>query len=639
MLVRIAAPVFLALGFALYAPSLGVPFVWDDSSAIAKNPNVRVLWPLSEAMSAPPTAPVAGRPTTSLTLALSYAAGGMSPASFRVGNLAVHILTGLALFGVVRRSLASPRLPARSAGEIDALAFACALLWLVHPLGSEVIGYVTQRSDALMSLFLLLTLYASMRAQSAPSPAWARRWQLAAVAACALGMGSKEVMVVAPVVVLVHDQVLFAGTFGAALRNRPALYAGLAATWALLAILVLTGPDYQTMRMGFSLGVSPIDYLLAQGIVISHYLRLVVWPVQQILDYGDYAPVTLAESVLPSLWVAACFVASVFAYASGWRRDLRARMAIGFLGLCFFAILSPTSSVVPVVGEVGAERRMHLPLAAPLLMIVLGGTSLLRERIGRAGLVAGVAICVLALSAATVTRMRDYRTTIDLWTTVVERVPRNPRGFLVLGNALRDAGRRAEAIAHFRQALRLKPDYIEAQNNLGSALYAAGEFDEAVALFEVSVEAMPGLPYLHHNLGRALVKVGRFEAAIEALRHEMSLQPVYTPAMRDVAWILATHPRAALRDSSEAVRIARRAAELSDAGGDAAVLDALAAAYASAGRFEDAVATAERALARLAPSGWEAVAVRARLALYRAERVFEADAGTAGAPLWLGPLH
>ena len=111
------------------------------------------------------------------------------------------------------------------------MALAAALVWELHPLNTEVVNYVSQRTESLMALCCLLTLYAAIRAAAHPER-WG--WRAASIGACAIGMASKESMVTAPVLVLLYDRVFLFPSFKTALRERAALYAGLAATWAVL---------------------------------------------------------------------------------------------------------------------------------------------------------------------------------------------------------------------------------------------------------------------------------------------------------------------------------------------------------------------------------------------------------------------
>src|SRR2546425_11734408 len=137
--------------------SLAGVFVFDDGPAIADNPHIHHLWPLSTAMAAPPDSTVSGRPIVSLTLALNYA---LTPDlwGYHAVNLAIHVLAALTPFGIVRRTLATGGRHV-SDTSLTPLALCIALLWAVHPLQTSAVTYVVQRAESLMGLFSLLTLY------------------------------------------------------------------------------------------------------------------------------------------------------------------------------------------------------------------------------------------------------------------------------------------------------------------------------------------------------------------------------------------------------------------------------------------------------------------------------------------------
>ena len=139
---------------------------------------------------------------------------------FHAVNLLIHLLAALVLFGVVRRTLLTSSLKEQFGGAASGLAMAVALIWAVHPLLTESVTYLTQRTESLMGLFFLLTLYCAIRGASSGHP-W--RWYAVAIAACALGMGAKEVMATAPIVVLLYDRCFLSGSFREALPPAAAL--------------------------------------------------------------------------------------------------------------------------------------------------------------------------------------------------------------------------------------------------------------------------------------------------------------------------------------------------------------------------------------------------------------------------------
>jgi tetratricopeptide (TPR) repeat protein len=222
-----------------------------------------------------------------------------------------------------------------------------------------------------------------------------------------------------------------------------------------------------------------------------------------------------------------------------------------------------------------------------------------------------------------------------------------------LGTAQTKAGRLEEAAAEYRQALQIKPDYAAAHNNLGSVLSSQGRLDEAIQQYREALRADPGYAAGHNNLGNALVRRGdagealpHFLAAlrvspdyrdahynighayalrgeradaIEHFRQVVRLEPDWAPGLSELAWLLATAPEDALHDARQAVRLAEHAADMTKR--DARVLDVLAAAYADAGLFDRALATAEAALG-LMPADPLAGDIRHRQLLYRAHQAY-----------------
>ena len=193
-------------GLAAYHNSFTGAFVFDDLPSITENITIRHLWPLTGPLTPPHGGglTVEGRPLINLSLALNYAVGGLNVWGYHAFNLAVHILAALVLYGIVRRTLLTERLRGRFGNAAAGLALAVALIWVVHPLQTEAVTYIVQRAESLMGLCYLLTLYCFMRGAV---PGATKLWQVGAVAACAMGMASKEVMISAPIIALLYDRV------------------------------------------------------------------------------------------------------------------------------------------------------------------------------------------------------------------------------------------------------------------------------------------------------------------------------------------------------------------------------------------------------------------------------------------------
>jgi len=496
-LVPAAALAVAAAVAAVYARGLGGAFLFDDLGSVTGNPT---LGSLAGAWRPPAGTTVSGRPFLNLTFALNHRVSGEAPWSYHALNLLIHAAAALLLLGIVRRTLLRPATRPRTEAAALALAGAVALLWALHPLQVDAVGYVVQRAESLMGCLYLATLYCVIRA-AAPG-ASRRGWTVLAVAACLLGMATKEAMVTAPVVILLYDRTFLAGSFREAWRRRRRLYLALGATWIPLAFLV-AGTQGRGGTAGWESGVSPSAYAMAQLKVIFLYLKLALWPHPLVGDYGRIFPTTAAQ--------AAAGGAALLALLGATGILLIRRPALGFIGAWFFLILAPSSSVVPVATEVMAEHRMYLPLAAVVVLVVLGLRAALRPRAVLAGVVLSLAA---GLGLLTARRLAAYAGPEAFWTDVVSKVPDHAGAWNNLGQLAARRGDPAEAAADYGRALALAPSYASAHLGLGRALVAQGRPDDALPHFTAALRFRGREPAVRVEYGRALVAAHRpYDAA------------------------------------------------------------------------------------------------------------------------------
>ena len=545
---RWLAPAGLVLALVLaYANTLHAPFLFDDAGAVLHNPTIRRLDSL--AIFSPPAdgSTTTGRPVVNASFAFNYAVSGENVWSYHALNLAIHAAAALTLLGLLRRTLAA--LPhTLPAVHRESAAFVATALWALHPLQTESVTCIAQRTESLCGLFYLFTLYAFARGGAVLQPASenaagraeashglapaSRTWLVLSVLACALGMATKEVMVTAPVLVFLYDRTFFARSFAAAWRARRGYYVALAATWLGLLALLFLGSGARGASAGFGLGVTGWTYLLKQGEAVLLYLRLAVWPYPLVLDYG-----TAVGSAGPFFLVQGFAVVALLA-ATGWA--LVRRPVLGFGGAWFFLILAPSSSVVPLVTQTMAEHRMYLPLAA----IVAPGAVALFVRVGaRAAWVLGGA--VLLGGAATIARNADYREVVTIWAETVRRRPDNPRAHHNLALALHHGGRAAAAHAHFARAVALDPAYVVGHYNWGVALLADSRVAEATAAFGTTVRLAPDHADAHRQLARLAEHRGRLADAENHFNAVLRLAPDDLDAHRRLGLLLARAERLA----------------------------------------------------------------------------------------------
>jgi tetratricopeptide (TPR) repeat protein len=547
---RLIPLVLLGAGVAVYWNSLAGAFLLDDHSWIVDNPQIRRLWPPWHAMAGN------SRPVVQLSVAVNYALGGLNVRGYHALNLIFHLLAGLVLFDLLRRTLQSERLRARYGPAAPWLAMSIALIWIVHPLETESVTYVIQRAESLMGLFFLLTIYGGVRGARSSRPL---AWYALAVVTCSLGMASKEVMVVAPLVMLLYDRIFLAASFADAFRRRWGLYLGLAAGWVLLGVLLATRLPEQQIDLVARL--PPWRYALTQAGVIVHYLRLAVWPDPLILDYAWPPVQTVSSALLPALMLLALLAGTLVAL----RHHHHYCLWLGFWGAWFFLILAPTSSLFPIA-DLAFEHRMYLPLAGVIAIIVVGvheGLGLLARGTGTPPALRrwmGALLTVAAVSAlgcATVERNEDYRSEVKIWHDTVMKRPGNPRAHLNLGFALQRQGDLDGAIERYRETLRLKPDYAEAHNDLGSALERKGRDAEALPHLEMAVRLNPLYALAYNNLAIVLAHEGKIEEAIVRFTQALRVKPDFALAHGNLAIVLADQGRLeeAIAHLSEVVRL------------------------------------------------------------------------------------
>ena len=641
------AAALVAITCLAYAPALEAPFQFDDLASITGNASIRSLWPVSVPLHPPPRAAVAGRPVVNYSFALNYALneglgidqrpdpdGPRKTLGFHLANLLLHLASGALLFGILRRTLRGARLAQEWASSADAMAAMIVSVWLLHPIQTEAVNYVVQRTELLVSAFYLGTLYAAIRAWEAGTSRATTVWYAAAVTACLLGMGSKEVMVTAPFTVLLYDRAFRSGSWRESLSVRSGrllFYIALAATSAWSIFHVLSGS--RAGSVGFELGVSWYRYLYSQAWAIAHYLRLVFVPAGLTFDYGQ-DPVAGLRGVPGLILLGGLGIATLVA----WTRA----KPLGFIGAWFFVILAPSSSFVPIRTEIAAERRLYLPLISVVVLLAVGLTRLRRrmsegaprERrwwhtLARKDLRwAGAGLC-LVLAVLTFQRSRLYADPEALWSDAVAKAPRNPRAYDHLAAALlrRRPPALREAEAALRQSIAIDSTYLPAWPDLAAVVAEQGRLGEARRILERAVASNPNdvrtverlgnllvvmgepaaaLPHLERvaaeaatdddllALGTAYTELGRPDDAAKVLRRALALNPARADVMSYLGSVLTDQGRAA-----EAVPILEEAARIDASSGF--TWAALSVAYAEAGRTREAAAAASSAGASGSP--------------------------------------
>lgn len=496
------AGLVVAAAWAAYSNSFAGPFLFDDIARIAHDPKIRSAWPPWPILNS------TNRPLAMITFTWNYAAHRYDVAGYHIANLVIHVLAALTLQGIVRRSwlLLHPDDQWSAVG----LSASVAMVWAVHPLNTQAVTYIVQRLESMMALFYLLTLYGFIRAQQSR---FRYGWYLFSVLCCVIGMGCKEVMVTAPLVVLWYDRAVVADSWRTLARQRWFYYLLLAATWAVLAWAMLHFQgDYRSGALLSVKDVGPWVYLTNQAAVITHYLQLAFVPFNQCAYYAWPVEHSLLK-LLPYLLLISGLLA-----VSLWLSFRKP--ALGFVAMSFFITLAPTSSIAPII-DLAFEHRMYLPLTAVVTVacLLVGRalgmlkTSNQSSRLRYA--VASVLLLGVVTSLALTTHARNevYISAEAFWKDVTVKAPENVNGWLGLGSAYAEEHDNEAAESCFLKALELAPDKARPQATYAGLLITYGKYAEAAELLQKAGQSEPNLVEYVINQGLLLSVTGKFAEA------------------------------------------------------------------------------------------------------------------------------
>ncbi|MFM6129468.1 MAG: hypothetical protein ACKPBV_12150 [Sphaerospermopsis kisseleviana] len=502
---------YVAAAWFVYGRTLDAPFLLDDQAAIQFNEAIRTVWPPWVALNPPPAdVSFARRPVTNFTMALNYALGDLRVEGYRVFNLLLHATNAFLLFLLVRVALV------RSTNVSAVAAFWTALfsglVWTIHPVATSAVHYVIQRMELVVAFGFLLMCWAQLRSIDAAHP---RRWLGLAVFACLIGMGGKETMALAPILAVLLDRCATAWTWREQWRQRGYYYGLLAATWIWPAMRLISfsadgvfGADLE-FRWRYFLTV-------AEGVI--RHATLVVWPQDQVFDYGTRLVGELGDVALQFFAVT---VAAGFVFWGLHRRSIAA-----WAGAVAFGILLP-SWINLVPGQPVSEHRFYLP-SGMLIALLCGGVGVWcahRASLQRPAVALAI---IVSLSFAWIGRDRAslYADPAALMRADVTAWPRSDRGHMNLGLVLESREDYPAAARQYELAMMGRPELANWRPVIALARLKmrAGDRDGAVALAAdafrrvLSLEGAPDLPGLIRVLIPSFRSAGGLDATLPLLR-------------------------------------------------------------------------------------------------------------------------
>ncbi|HEX4638591.1 MAG TPA: tetratricopeptide repeat protein [Chthoniobacterales bacterium] len=624
----------IALVWIVFGQTLGHDFVnYDDKVYVYGNPLVSsgFSWPHA-ARAFVDKYTNNWHPLTLISHMIDCQLFGLQPAGHHFTNVLLHSIATIQLFLWLRNLT----------GRFWSCAFVAAL-FAVHPLRVESVAWIAERKDVLSAVFFFLTLIAYAR--YARAPALGRYLLTSILFAC--GLMSKPMLVTVPAVLLLLDywplnRVTDTKSFWKLFREKIPLFAlSAGASAAAVALQVHASNSVGQLPLLWRVENALVSYVI--------YIWKFVWPHDLAVFYPH------PDDRLP-LWqviLAATFLAVITLIVWKLRRT-RPYLLVGWLW--YLVMLLPVIGVVEVGLQGHADRYTYLPQVGLCLMVVWGISDLLKTfnaqqstpndqlktldstlGVGRWAL--GVFCCAIvgALALCAHAQVSYWRNSETLWTRALAVTKDNDvaltnlgtlyadrgqfdralsyfeRALAIrsssehrhysmslaliqnsIGNALARQGRLAQATAHLREAVQLRPDYPDGHYNLGTALFQQGDLDGAIAEWRTMLSMRPDDAGVHTSLGNALAQKGLLSEAADHYEKALQSDPDSVLALNNLAWVMSTGPDDSLRNNEIALKLALKANQLSQEN-NPVFIRTLAAAYAQAGAFDKALQIAKRA--------------------------------------------
>lgn len=668
--------VLAALTMGVYLPVRTHDFIfYDDPQFITENPQIRsgLSWPTVRYAF---TQPVVGNwhPVTTLSHALDCELFGVEPGAHHLVNVFIHCVNTGLLFLLLRhfvcrgyslgfltssergshhrgRSTSDP-------GDSQAgtwLSAIGALVFAWHPLRVESVAWVAERKDLLSALFFLLTIWlyvsyvengrtlpfaAAGRGDERTDSARLRNWRvrlaayLAALLCFAFGLMSKPMVVTLPFVLLLLDfwplQRVELGEFRAqlpiirwlVLEKIPFFL--LSALDCLITLRVQAGAGAMQMVEN----ISWADRLANAMTSYVRYLGKFFWPTNLAIIYPHPSKHYFLSDRWPG-WEIACAGLLLVLITILCFIQARKRPYLLFGWFWFLGTLVPVIGLVQVGEQAMADRYTYIPLIGPAISLIclVVDTVLARwpKTAVRQSALAGFLV-LASLVVLTRHQLAYWRDTTTLFEHALAVTADNPSAQFALGVGLENQGDVRKAMVRYRVAVSIDPQYGKAYYNMGQALRKQGLWREAVEAYLTAIRTMPNDLPAQLNLASALPHLGQNSEAITHFDRALELDPDSLEALNNLAWLLSTCPEPETRNGSRAVQLAERGCALTHSKAPF-MLGTLAAAYAEAGRFGDAVLAGEQAAARATDLGDLALAARNRelVELYRARKPYREE--------------
>lgn len=487
------------LTLVIYANVFNAPFHFDDLSFILENPHVRSFRDLFTLDMGTDTRKF----LTFFTFAVNFRISPYSPLLYRLVNIFFHVMTAFIFAGALRYLFQAPFFRKNNMLNFDHLAWGAAFIFCVHPLQTDSVTYIWQRSEVLSGFFYALVLMCYWRGRVENN--W--RFIVYAAAFFFTGLYAKGSVMSAPLLIG-FSEAMFFGTGKLSIKNIRAFV--LTVFSLILCAIVL---DKTLFQVSFT---ADWRYFYTQCLVLWKYLQLTIFPIGQSVDHGFVWAETLWS---PMVFLGFSGLLIIFAMIL----CLASQYRIACFGAAwFFIYLLPTSSVIPLLTPI-FEHRLYFSLAGFGLM-----TSVIIWRLSGRNFKnywIALSVIILAFSTTTIFRNQVWQTRTGLMEDAIRKSPNYMRPYFTLGSYYIFEKRFLEAEKMFSKCIELNPHLADAYNNLGVLLAQRGERQEAIELYQKSVENNPKFIDAYLNLSRYYYSVGRMDIAWQWISKILKINP------------------------------------------------------------------------------------------------------------------
>lgn len=516
--------VILILTSVVYRGVLNNQFVLDDTHVVAHNPAVRSLAHVGEWLTSPYAASGMRdypnyRPVLVASYAIDYALWGAAPVGFHATNLAIHLGVVLLAFVLGRRLSPDPLMAVCAAGLVA-----------LHPINAETVNYVAARSSSLSALLVLGAIWASARADERGT----RGWRVGAYLLGLSALGTKEIAVVLPVLIIVWRRAAHGSRepWTASLRSSVPWWLLVIGFWAFrmwilwgLVGTAISGP-------GVTLWYNTLFALKIYSVSLAEWW----WPTALSVDHAWPWWISWREAVV----IAAVLIVALAGTVLLARRNPR----WGWCAVWFWVAIAPAGALGFVSRlTLYQDNRVYLAGVGFAWLVGHVAAAALRRLsarpVGRIAATAAVIVLIAAAARVDAARTSVWTDRASLWDDVLTKYPRSLMAHNGKGMVAFDAGRYEEARDWFERTVRISPGYAEGHRNLGVTFTRLGDWERSIAALEYALSIQPDYVEARVTLGKVYERLNRPDRALEAYDQALQHDPGHVVLLARTAWLLA----------------------------------------------------------------------------------------------------